>query len=128
MKRSSICYLLVCYYLEDVQNLWMKRSLCQKNNVKLPEMKPSIIDLNRSMKFCNGMLEHVRFCLSHNSWLFLAHRAWFAVGIEHLGIVGFFGEPDKLKTWGKHYLTTLPLMLKAQRRSNFRDAALQVPS
>ena len=34
-------------------------------------------------------------------------------------------EPSKYKTWGKHYLVTLPQMLRAERRSNFRDLALQ---
>jgi len=33
--------------------------------------------------------------------------------------------PDKFRTWGRHYLVTLPQMLRAERRSNFRDAALQ---
>lgn len=34
-------------------------------------------------------------------------------------------QPAKFKTWGRHYLVTLPQMLRAERRSNFRDAALQ---
>ena len=34
-------------------------------------------------------------------------------------------KPDKLATWGKHYLTTLPFMLRLERRSNFRDMCLQ---
>lgn len=34
-------------------------------------------------------------------------------------------QPEKFRTWGRHYLMTLPQMLRAQRRSNFRDAALQ---
>lgn len=34
-------------------------------------------------------------------------------------------EPNKFATWGRHYLVTLPQMLLAERRSNFRDAALQ---
>ena len=29
------------------------------------------------------------------------------------------------RAWGRHYCRTLPLMLRAERRSNFRDAALQ---
>ena len=27
--------------------------------------------------------------------------------------------------WGKHYCRTLPLMLRTERRSNFRDACLE---
>ena len=34
-------------------------------------------------------------------------------------------RPEKHKTWGKHYLATLPQMLMLERRSNFRDLALQ---
>jgi len=34
-------------------------------------------------------------------------------------------QPQYFKTWGGHYLVTLPQMLRAERRSNFRDAALQ---
>jgi len=34
-------------------------------------------------------------------------------------------RPEKYKTWGKHYLATLPQMLRLERRSNFRDLALQ---
>ena len=34
-------------------------------------------------------------------------------------------RPEKYKTWGKHYLATLPQMLMLERRSNFRDLALQ---
>jgi hypothetical protein len=34
-------------------------------------------------------------------------------------------QPAKYKTWGKHYLATLPQMLRLERRSNFRDLALQ---
>ena len=34
-------------------------------------------------------------------------------------------QPAKFATWGRHYLVTLPQMLRAERRSNFRDAALQ---
>jgi len=34
-------------------------------------------------------------------------------------------RPEKHSTWGKHYLATLPQMLKLERRSNFRDLALQ---
>ena len=34
-------------------------------------------------------------------------------------------QPDKFRTWGRHYLVTLPQMLRSERRSNFRDAALQ---
>jgi len=34
-------------------------------------------------------------------------------------------QPAKFKTWGKHYLVTLPQMLRLERRSNFRDLALQ---
>eukprot|EP00325_Prymnesiales_sp_UTEX-LB-985_P022860 CAMPEP_0174714686 /NCGR_PEP_ID=MMETSP1094-20130205/18656_1 /TAXON_ID=156173 /ORGANISM="Chrysochromulina brevifilum, Strain UTEX LB 985" /LENGTH=885 /DNA_ID=CAMNT_0015914089 /DNA_START=113 /DNA_END=2767 /DNA_ORIENTATION=+ len=34
-------------------------------------------------------------------------------------------QTAKFKTWGKHYLVTLPQMLRAERRSNFRDQALQ---
>jgi len=37
----------------------------------------------------------------------------------------FATQPSKYKTWGKHYLATLPLMLRSERRSNFRDQALQ---
>jgi hypothetical protein len=31
----------------------------------------------------------------------------------------------KFATWGKHYVTTLPFMLRLERRSNFRDLCLQ---
>jgi len=31
----------------------------------------------------------------------------------------------KFRTWGRHYFLTLPIMLKLERRSNFRDACLQ---
>ena len=34
-------------------------------------------------------------------------------------------QPAKFRAWGRHYLTTLPQMLRAERRSNFRDACLQ---
>jgi len=34
-------------------------------------------------------------------------------------------KPEYFKTWGRHYLVTLPQMLQVERRSNFRDAALQ---
>jgi len=34
-------------------------------------------------------------------------------------------HPEKHRTWGKHYLATLPQMLMLERRSNFRDQALQ---
>jgi hypothetical protein len=34
-------------------------------------------------------------------------------------------QPAKFRAWGRHYLVTLPQMLRAERRSNFRDAALQ---
>lgn len=34
-------------------------------------------------------------------------------------------EPDKYPTWGRHYMRTLPQMLQLERRSNFRDAAMQ---
>jgi len=34
-------------------------------------------------------------------------------------------EPEKLKTWGQHYVLTLGQMLRRQRRSNFRDLCLQ---
>ena len=34
-------------------------------------------------------------------------------------------QPAKFGTWGRHYLVTLPQMLRAERRSNFRDQALQ---
>ena len=34
-------------------------------------------------------------------------------------------RPEKHKTWGRHYLATLPQMLMLERRSNFRDLALQ---
>ena len=33
--------------------------------------------------------------------------------------------PENRRTWGRHYCRTLPLMLRTERRSNFRDAALQ---
>jgi len=35
-------------------------------------------------------------------------------------------QPAKFRAWGRHYLTTLPQMLRAERRSNFRDACLQL--
>ena len=38
-------------------------------------------------------------------------------------IVGI--EPDNFRKWGAHYLRTFSQMLRSQRRSNFRDAALQ---
>lgn len=34
-------------------------------------------------------------------------------------------ECEKFKMWGRHYLLTLPGMLRSERRSNFRDACLQ---
>ena len=33
--------------------------------------------------------------------------------------------PENFAKWGSHYCRTLPLMLRAERRSNFRDKALQ---
>lgn len=35
-------------------------------------------------------------------------------------------EDDKFRTWGRHYVMTLPIMLRTERRSNFRDACLQM--
>jgi len=34
-------------------------------------------------------------------------------------------QPDKFSTWGRHYVVTLPIMLRLERRSNFRDICLQ---
>ena len=34
-------------------------------------------------------------------------------------------QPDKYVAWGRHYVRTLPQMLRGERRSNFRDACLQ---
>ena len=34
-------------------------------------------------------------------------------------------QPDKYVAWGRHYVRTLPQMLRSERRSNFRDACLQ---
>jgi len=34
-------------------------------------------------------------------------------------------EPSKFELWGRHYINTLPTMLRLERRSNFRDACLQ---
>jgi len=34
-------------------------------------------------------------------------------------------EPVKFRTWGRHYLVGLPIMLRLERRSNFRDLCLQ---
>merc|ERR1719247_3733508 len=34
-------------------------------------------------------------------------------------------EAENFKKWGSHYMRTLPCMLRAERRSNFRDECMQ---
>ena len=72
----------------------------------------------------NNQKHFVLFCfytmlLSAYALVLLACRSMFATE----GLLAL--DAAKFESWGKHYLRTLPQMLRSERRSNFRDAALQ---
>lgn len=82
--------------------------LLERYNLRLPEETPGVLDVNPSIGFAaGGVATNSAPCLCSTSMLYLTHRGRLAHGVEHLRMVGFFADADKLAAFPSTLLKDL---------------------